>query len=456
MGTQVNSDSRSLPKRCTDYGSKATILVALLFILPMLASIPTTPPEEESMMTSGRQTSPDVAVTDLHVTTPSVEVSGVPTLSPENHIIRVGILNIGGSTGHGNITLKVDGVKVDNRTVSLNPGASANHLLYWDASTIVASGLQITASWESDVSESNTTNDELELANVNVVALEDAADIADSLPEDGDSLARAMWEGAITAVNTGNQPVDATAVLTLSPTLGGTAVTLTSSTVELLPGSLASPPEPQNISISFDGSNMEGDYELDGHILVTGVTQQAVPIESRIVNFVALRASLLPANNRNVDPGSQTVLNFILQNSGTVTDDFEVIQSNTSTPGEYWVNDSAIDETGTIYSASSPLEVAAGDTEAIQVNVDIPDDASNGDSVLVTVTVQSLSAGYILEATTMVMSGGTYSSEIFQNHSHESGENFANITPGTPRTLDYTLKNTGTAPAQFQLSLIHI
>jgi len=419
----------------------------------MLASIPTTPPEEESMMTSGRQTSPDVAVTDLHVTTPSVEVSGVPTLSPENHIIRVGILNIGGSTGYGNITLKVDGVTVDNRTVSLNPGAGANHLLYWDASSIVDSGLEITAEWESEVSESNTSNDVLELDNVNVVALEDAADIADSLPEDGDSLARAMWEGAITAVNTGNQPVDVEAVLTLSPTLGGAAVTLTSSTVELLPGSLASPPEPQNISISFDGSNMEGDYELDGHILVTGVTQQAVPIESRIVNFVALRASLLPANNRNVDPGSQTVLNFILQNSGTVTDDFEVIQSNTSTPGEYWVNDSAIDETGTIYSASSPLEVAAGDTEAIQVNVDIPEDASNGDSVLVTVTVQSLSAGYILEATTMVMSGGTYSSEIFQNHSHESGENFANITPGTPRTLDYTLKNTGTAPAQFQIDV---
>jgi len=198
---------------------------------------------------------------------------------------------------------------------------------------------------------------------------------------------------------------------------------------------------------------LEGDYTLGGHILVSGVTQQAVTIESRIINFVALRASLLPANNRNVDPGSNTVLNFILQNSGTVTDNFVVTQSNTSIPGEYWVNDTAIDSTGTIYSSSSPLTVAAGDTEAIQVNVDIPEDATNGDSVLVTVTVQSQSAGYVLEATTMVMSGGTYSSEIFQNHSHESGENFANITPGTPRTLEYTLKNTGTAPAQFQIDV---
>ena len=453
MGTQVISDSHTFPAKRKNNASNTAILIVLLFIIPMLAMIPQSPMEDEPMMTSGRQMSPDVAVTDLHVTTPSAEVSGVPTLSPENHIIRVGILNIGGSTAEGDVTLRVDGVLVDNRTVSLNPGASANHLLYWDASSIVDSGLTLSASWEPASTDGNSSNNQLALTNVNVVALEDATDIADSLPADGSSLARAVWEGGITAINTGNQPVDVTAVLTLTPSFGGSTVTLSSSTVELLPGSLANSPEPQNITVSFDGSNLEGDYTLGGHILVSGVTQQAVTIESRIINFVALRASLLPANNRNVDPGSNTVLNFILQNSGTVTDNFVVTQSNTSIPGEYWVNDTAIDSTGTIYSSSSPLTVAAGDTEAIQVNVDIPEDATNGDSVLVTVTVQSQSAGYVLEATTMVMSGGTYSSEIFQNHSHESGENFANITPGTPRTLEYTLKNTGTAPAQFQIDV---
>tara|TARA_B100000700_G_scaffold191967_1_gene211429 strand:+ start:93 stop:5147 length:5055 start_codon:yes stop_codon:yes gene_type:complete len=415
-----------------------------------LAGIPTSPDEDVSMMTSGRSVDPDVAVTDLHVTTPSVLVSGVPTLSPENHIIRVGILNIGGSPAEGNVTLKVDGVLVDNRTVTLNPGAGANHLLYWDASSVIASGLQITASWEVDPSssDSNSSNDAMSLNNVNVVAVEDATDIADSLPADGSSLARAMWVGAITAVNTGNQPVDITAQLTLTPSLGGPSVSLSSSTEQLLPGSLASPPTPENITISFDGSNLEGDYTLGGSLLIAGISQQTVTIESRIVNFVALRASLLPANNRNVDPGSQLVLNFILQNSGTVEDDFEVLQSNNSVPPDYWVNAS-----DTLYSASSPLTVAAGDTEAIQVNVDVPADASNGDSVLVTVSIQSQTAGYVLEATTMVMAGGTYSSEILQNHSHEDGANYANLTPGVDRTLEYTLKNTGTAPAQYQIDV---
>jgi len=450
MGTHVISNLATYSQKASDTASKVTILVALLFLSPLLVGIPASPAEDVPMMTSGRSLDPDVAVTDLHVTTPSVLISGVPTLSPENHIIRVGILNMGGSVAEGNVTLKVDGVLVDNRTVTINPGAASNEILYWDASSVIGSGMQITASWEvaSSSSDSNSSNDVMSLDNVNVVAVEDATDIADSLPADGSSLARAMWVGAITAVNTGNQPVDVTAQLTLTPSLGGPSVSLTSSTEQLLPGSLASPPTPHNITISFDGSNLEGDYTLGGNLLISGVSQDTVTIESRIVNFVALRASLLPANNRNVDPGSQTVLNFILQNSGTVSDDFEVLQSNNSAPTDYWVIAS-----DTIYPASAPLTVAAGDTEAIQINVDIPSDASNGDSVLVTLTIQSQTAGYVLEATTMVMAGGTYSSEIFQNHSHDLGLNFANLTPGLDRTLHYTLKNTGTAPAQYQIDV---
>ena len=241
-------------------------------------------------------------------------------------------------------------------------------------------------------------------------------------------------------VNTGNQPVDVTAQLTLTPSLGGSSVSLSSSTEELLPGSLANPPTPANITISFDGSGLEGDYTLSGSILVSGSTQGSVTIDSRIVSFVALRASLIPANNRNVDPGSQTTLNFILQNSGTVEDNFTVTQSNNSDPASYWVN-----ITDQIHDSTNLLNVGAQQTHAIQIPVEVPADAANGDAVIVTVTIQSDTAGYVLSASTMVMAGGTFSAEIFQNHSHSMGENFANITPGSPRTLQYTLMNTGTA-----------
>ena len=203
----VTQDDTKLPSprhKTTDRASKAAILVALLFLSPLLAAIPTTPVEDKAMMTSGRSLDPDVAVTDLHVTTPSVMVGGVPTLAPQNHIIRVGIMNIGGTVAEGNVTLKVDGVLVDNRTVTINPGSGSNHILYWDASSVIDSGLELTATWEvaSTSSDSNSSNDVMSLSNVNVVAVEDATDIADSLPEDGASLARAQWVGAITAVNT--------------------------------------------------------------------------------------------------------------------------------------------------------------------------------------------------------------------------------------------------------------
>ena len=249
-------------------------------------------------------------------------------------------------------------------------------------------------------------------------------------------------------VNTGNQPVDVTAQLTLTPSLGGSSIPLSSSTEELQPGSLADPPTPDNITISFDGSSLEGDYTLSGSLLVSGSTQvSTVTIESRIVSFVALRASLIPANNRNVDPGSQSTLNFILQNSGTVEDNFTVTQSNNSDPANYWVN-----TTDQIHGPNNLLNVGAQQTHAIQILVEVPEDAVNGDAVIVTVTIQSERAGYVLFASTMVMAGGTFSAEIFQNHSHSMGENLR-TSPLSPRTLQYTLVNTGTAPAQYQIDV---
>ena len=450
MLTHSSLESSRNPHNTANTASKATILVALLFLSPLLAGIPIAPDQENPMPSSTRQMSPDVVVTDLDVTTPSAIVGGTPTLAPVNHVIIVGTTNQGGSTAEGNVTLKVNGVVVDNRTATITPGGQVNSVMYWDASSLSGTGYEITASWapSSSSSDSDSSNNQMSLSGVSVTEVESASDIADSLPSDGSSLARALWEGAITVVNTGNQPVDVTAQLTLTPSLGGPSVSLSSSTEQLLPGSLADPPTPANITISFDGSSLEGDYTLSGSLLVSGSTQGSVTIDSRIVSFVALRASLIPANNRNVDPGSQATLNFILQNSGTVEDNFTVTQSNNSNPANYWVN-----ITDQIHDSNNLLNVGAQQTHAIQIPVEVPADAANGDAVIVTVTIQSDTAGYVLSASTMVMAGGTFSAEIFQNHSHSMGENFANITPGSPRTLQYTLMNTGTAPAQYQIDV---
>tara|TARA_B100000131_G_scaffold123214_1_gene120371 strand:- start:35009 stop:40135 length:5127 start_codon:yes stop_codon:yes gene_type:complete len=448
MGTQPILTTLSGDGKSARRASRAAILVTLLLIVPLMASIPPESVQESKKLSSQRSTEPDVAVTDMNVTTPSVMVGGTPYLAPGEHIISANIANMGGSTANGELHLKVNTVSVDSRVVSINPGQQAVHLLLWDATP--GSGIDLEVVWEPDTpaGDSDSDNNALSMESVEVTSLEEASRIADSLPEEGSSVARALWAGAITVVNTGNQPVNVTAQLTLTPVIGGPTVSLTSTTEDLTPGSLSDPPEPKNISIGFDGTNLEGNYTLGGSLLVSGSTQSVVNIESRIVNFIALRATLIPANNRNVDPGSGTILNFILQNSGTVSDNFTVTQTNTSSPGNYWANTSH-----NMFTPAAPLFVSSGATQAIQVPVDVPSDAANGESVIVTISVQSLAAGYVIEGRTIVMAGGTYDSEIFQNHSHEDGEDIANITPGTPKHLEYTLKNTGTAPTQFEINV---
>ena len=124
-----------------------------------------------------------------------------------------------------------------------------------------------------------------------------------------------------------------------------------------------------NISLTFDATSLEGTYTLSGNLLVIGPSGNPLTttIESRTISFVALRATLISANNRNIDPGGQTILNFILQNSGDEGDNFTVTQSNSTVGPIEWVQ-----SPGVIYSGLSPLEVNSGQAVAIQIPVTVP------------------------------------------------------------------------------------
>ena len=74
MLTHSSLESSRNLHRTTNTASKATILIALLFLSPLLAGTPIAPDQENPMPSSTRQMSPDVVVTDLDVTTPSAIV----------------------------------------------------------------------------------------------------------------------------------------------------------------------------------------------------------------------------------------------------------------------------------------------------------------------------------------------------------------------------------------------
>ena len=104
MGTYAISRRGNEPRETPEKAFTVAFLVILLFLLPLLANAPEEASRTNVLSSSGKSTTADVAVTDLLVTTPSVMVSGVPTLAPQEHIIRVTIQNLGGSSADGNLT----------------------------------------------------------------------------------------------------------------------------------------------------------------------------------------------------------------------------------------------------------------------------------------------------------------------------------------------------------------
>ena len=183
------------------------ILIVTIMVLSILPYTHETALKSDTISSSG-SSSADVAVTQLDVTTPSVYVGTVPTVSPINHIIRVTIVNFGGTDANGTLILSVnDGSsvsEVDSRDISISSGWTSNHLMYWDATTS-SSGISLIATWtiDSTESDSNPNNDQLVLSNVDVADIEDASHVADTLPDNDDVLAKGLWSGTISMVNSG-------------------------------------------------------------------------------------------------------------------------------------------------------------------------------------------------------------------------------------------------------------
>ena len=428
---------------------KAILIVTIM----VLSILPYTPEAtlKSNIEPSFQASNADVAVTQLDITTPSVYVGAVPTVSPMNHIIRVTIVNFGGSDAEGTLTLEVDDgsgpSEVDSRDISISSGWTSNHIMYWNA-TNSPSGSSLIALWTNDPSstDSDTSNNQLLLSNIDVLDVESATHVADTLPDDGDVLAKGLWSGTISMVNSGTVPVDVTADLSLTSVLGGDVTPITSTTIQPPVGSLSSPALLTNIDISFDGTPLEGEYIISGEIQLTGALSgiTTISISDISVSFDFSNAVLSTPIDRNVDPGEWTNISFLLQNAGSLPETFTVSQTNVSG----WVKAPA-----TIHSGSDPLSLDSGASTVITIPVQVPEDADISDSEMVTLSVLSQSNSLLLESTVIVMAGELFQGTITQNSSHSSGVDHFNVEPGGESfTHEYILNNTGTAPAQYQIN----
>jgi len=426
------------------------ILIVTIMVLSILPYTPETTLKSDNVP-SFQASDADVAVTQLDITTPSVYVGAVPTVSPMNHIIRVTIVNFGGTDAEGTLTLEVnDGSsqsEVDSRDISISSGWTSNHIMYWNA-TNFPSGSSLIALWTNDPSstDSDNSNNQLLLSNIDVLDVQSATHVADTLPNNDDVLAKGLWSGTISMINSGTIPVDVTADLSLTSVLGGDVTPITATTIQPPVGSLSSPALFTNIDISFDGTPLEGEYIISGEIQVTGALSatSTISISDISVTFDFSNAVLSTPIDRNVDPGEWTNISFLLQNAGSLSETFAVEHTNVSG----WVQAPSV-----IYPGTSPLSLASGESTVITIPVEVPQDADISDSEMVTLSVISQSNNLLLERSVIVMAGELFQGTITQNSSHTSGVDHFNVEPGGESfTHEYILNNTGTAPAQYEIN----
>ena len=417
--------------------SPVLFLVSLLIvsvITPMSLTL-----VENAAYTSGR--SVDVAIDQMEVISPSADISGTLTLAPGDHVIRVRITNSGTTPATGTLELlegndfaSQTAVLGSQKSISVPAGGSEVHLLEY---TKTGGTSAVTASVSAS-GDSEPANNQMNIGPFSIAASPNHLAVSDTIPSDSSTLASAPWVGNWVFTNTGNLNLTAEASLTLTPSAGGSSIDIDSSQTTAPAGSLASTAGLSSINLSVDATGLLGTYSLEGTIDIwssLGVYHSEV-IAPRNVVFSDAVATLSAPNNISVTPGSGTTLLFLLQNIGGVSDTFTLTYSDVQDPD--WMDALNV-------SPLASVTVEAGEGQAITVPLDVPFNASRSDVDTITVTAVSTNTGEIVTARASVMAGDLFSSSLQSNGS------VVYVDPGAPASVFYTLENTGTSPAHFQI-----
>ena len=420
----------------------------VLFLVGILIFSVLTPmsmsPASDTAYTSGR--SVDVAIDQMEVISASADILGTPTLAPGDHVIRVRITNTGTSIATGTIEL-LEGTDFSSQTpvlgtqksISVPAGGSEVHLLEF---TKMSGNSAVTASVSAS-GDSEPSNDQMNLPAglLTISSTPSHISVSDTIPNHGTTVASGPWVGNWVFANTGNLNLTAEASLTLTPVAGGASIDIDSSQTIAPAGSLASTAGLSSVNLSVDASTFLGTYALSGTIDIWSSlgSYHTETISSRDVTFTDAIATLSAPNNISVSPGSGTTLLFLLQNIGGVSDTFTITYSDVQDPD--WM-----DTTLENPDDGDSVAVAAGEGQAITVPVDVPFDASRSDVDTITVTATSLNTGEIVTARASVMAGDLFSSDLQSNGS------VVYVDPGAPASVFYTLENTGTSPAHFEIA----
>ena len=389
--------------------------------------------------TTARAPSTDVNITQLEWIGPSYYCNPCVTdvLAPGFQQVRVTLENEGLLYGSGALSFRLDsggglGMQpMSSQSIGLAPGAVAQYVFDWTAVIGTNQQIEMYAGMVSDIDMSNNL-----FTQFFDVDEENAGEVySDTLPANGTRLAQGEEVVAVGVRNAGNVETEATPVITLTPIGSGDPVTFTGDPTNLSAGSIAFPPSVELAPLVINATSLSGDYTLSGDVYFnsSGLPSDVVSITPRIVTFSPYRTTLIAPSDRPVEPGDSTTLTFMIQNIGEAPDRYNI----TVTDVLGWADVSGVPSQTEIVNASS--------STVIVVPVTVPLLADRSLSDLITVEIESEGGEYFLSDSTAVMAGDILLGEL--NHN----DWFEEIIPGTEVTIQYTLRNTGTSPAIFDL-----
>ncbi len=418
------------------------LVLLLQIILPLQMDTSRTLVENTLAPTSARDAEPDVNITDIEWIGPSYfdpAAGGTDILAPVQQEARIKMVNDGLATASSvTLQLHVDrndggGMQLEGTTIiqDISPGESVNYIFTW---TPVLGTDQVFRAFISPTDADSTNN---LLTKDFDVAFGNFGDVySDTLPPGGTRLANDDAVVTVGVRNAGNIETGATTQLIFSPTAGGPAIEFFSDELMLEPGSIASPAPVILSSMIVDGATLSGDYIMSGNVLFnsSSAPSDIVAIGPRIVSFSPYRATIVPPSDRAVEPGNSASLTFIIQNVGENPDRYNI--SVTDIRG--WADTSGIPSQTPIIAAASSTVVV------VPVSVPLGTDRSWADSI--TLEIESEGGEYTISDSCGVMAG-----DILQGTLNRTSWNIP-IIPGQAETIQYTLNNTGTSPATFNLT----
>ena len=379
----------------------------------------------------------------------SMYLGGVVEAEDATHIVRIQVQNIGLAAGQASLALLLQGTASSGDMVLdttdlgvIAAGAYSSVTVFSWAATIGNNQiLKARVTSPDDVAPSN--NEDQMLVNVSQYQATSVPTVNIPQPAAGETSvvwSQTVHDFSIEVLNTGVKNQSARFWLNFTEVGNpGNTFSLASGIESVVrPGSIhnagafASP-----ISLTFDASSpmRTGEWDVVGTMYAAGLNwHDDVEFLNQRVVFSNYDFTITPAHDRSVEPGQTSTLTFLIKNTGVLSDDYTVTQSNLSG----WVT--------AMSPSSQTASISQDATTPVTVSVEVPIDALRTDAEIVTFTVQSNNGIFQKTVTTNVVAGELNEGLVVMDADTK------NLVPGQTSTIQVRVVNTGNTATSFTIT----